>query len=161
VRREVQQLDPSLSVFNVRTLEDQVSDSLGPLRINVILLSIFGLLALVLASVGLYGVANYSVTQRTREIGVRMALGAQSSTVLRLVLARGLLLVAVGLTTGIVMAFVLSVLIPQDLLTNVGVRDPLTFATTSALLGGVALIASFIPAWRATRIDPLVALRTD
>jgi macrolide transport system ATP-binding/permease protein len=161
VRREVQQLDPSLSVFNVRTLEDQVSDSLGPLRINVILLSIFGLLALVLASVGLYGVANYSVTQRTREIGVRMALGAQSSTVLRLVLARGLLLVAVGLTTGIVVAFVLSVLIPQDLLTNVGVRDPLTFATTSALLGGVALIASFIPAWRATRIDPLVALRTD
>jgi putative ABC transport system permease protein len=161
VRREVQQLDPTLSVFNVRTLEDQVSDSLGPLRINVILLSIFGLLALVLASVGLYGVANYSVTQRTREIGVRMALGAQSSTVLRLVLARGLLLVAVGLVTGIVAAFVLSVLIPQDLLTSVGVRDPLTFAATSALLGGVALVASFIPAWRATRIDPLVALRTD
>ena len=123
--------------------------------------AVFGLLALVLASVGLYGVANYSVTQRTRESGVRMALGAQSSTVLRLVLARGLLLVAVGLATGIVVAFVSSVLIPQDLLTNVGVRDPLTFATTSALLGGVALIASFIPAWRATRIDPLVALRTD
>jgi putative ABC transport system permease protein len=150
-----------LSVFNVRTLEDQVSDSLGPLRINVILLSIFGLLALVLASVGLYGVANYSVTQRTREIGVRMALGARSSTVLLLVFARGLLLVAVGLVTGIVAAFVLSVLIPQDLLTSVGARDPLTFAATSALLGGVALVASFIPAWRATRIDPLVALRTD
>ena len=161
VRREVQQLDPTLSVFNVRTLEDQVSDSLGPLRINVILLSIFGLLALVLASVGLYGVANYSVAQRTREIGVRMALGAQSSTVLRLVLARGLLLVAVGLGAGIAVAFVLSVLIPPDLLTSVSVRDPLTFAATSALLGGVALIASFIPAWRATRIDPLVALRTD
>ena len=161
VRREVQQLDPTLSVFDIRTLEDQVTDSLGPLRINVILLSIFGLLALVLASVGLYGVASYSVTQRTREIGVRMALGAQSSTVLRLVLVRGLLLVAVGLATGIAVAFVLSVLIPADLLTNVGARDPLTFAATSALLGGVALIASFIPAWRATRIDPLVALRTD
>ena len=92
---------------------------------------------------------------------MRLALGAHSSTVLRLVLARGLLLVAVGLAIGIVVAFVSSVLIPQDLLTNVGVRDPLTFATTSALLGGVALIASFIPAWRATRIDPLVALRTD
>jgi ABC-type antimicrobial peptide transport system permease subunit len=90
-----------------------------------------------------------------------MALGAQSSTVLRLVLVRGLLLVAVGLATGIAVAFVLSVLIPADLLTNVGARDPLTFAATSALLGGVALIASFIPAWRATRIDPLVALRTD
>jgi predicted permease len=161
VRREVQQLDPTLSVFDIRTLEDQVSDSLGPLRINVILLSIFGLLALVLASVGLYGVASYSVTQRTREIGVRMALGAQSSTVLRLVLARGLLLVGIGLAAGIAVAFVLSVFIPADLLTNVGARDPLTFAATSALLGGVALIASFIPAWRATRIDPLVALRTD
>ena len=161
VRREVQQLDPTLSVFDIRTLEDQVSDSLGPLRINVILLSIFGLLALVLASVGLYGVASYSVTQRTREIGVRMALGAQSSTVLRLVLARGLLLVGIGLATGIAVAFVLSVVIPADLLTHVGARDPLTFAATSALLGGVALIASFIPAWRATRIDPLVALRTD
>jgi predicted permease len=161
VRREVQQLDPTLSVFDIRTLEDQVSDSLGPLRINVILLSIFGLLALVLASVGLYGVASYSVTQRTREIGVRMALGAQSSTVLRLVLVRGLFLVAVGLATGVAVAFVLSVLIPADLLTNIGARDPLTFAATSALLGGVALIASFIPAWRATRIDPLIALRTD
>jgi predicted permease len=161
VRREVQQLDPTLSVFDVRTLEDQVSDSLGPLRINVILLSIFGALALILASVGLYGVANYSVSQRTREIGVRMALGAQASSVLRLVLVRGLLLVVVGLAAGVVMAFLLSVAIPPDLLTGVSARDPLTFVTTSALLGGVALIASFIPAWRATRIDPLVALRTE
>ena len=90
-----------------------------------------------------------------------MALGAQSSSVLRLVLARGLLLVFIGLTSGVVLAFLLSVAIPPDLLTGVGARDPLTFMTTSALLGGVALIASFIPAWRATRIDPLVALRTD
>jgi predicted permease len=161
VRREVQQLDPTLSVFDIRTLADQVSDSLGPLRINVILLSIFGLLALVLASVGLYGVASYSVTQRTREIGVRMALGARSSSVLRLVLVGGLLLVGVGLAAGVAVAAALSVLIPADLLTNVSARDPLTFAATSALLGGVALVASFIPAWRATRIDPLVALRTD
>jgi ABC-type antimicrobial peptide transport system permease subunit len=90
-----------------------------------------------------------------------MALGAQSSSVLRLVLARGLLIVVIGLAVGAAVAFVLTVLIPPDLLTSVSVRDPLTFAATSTLLGGVALIASFIPAWRATRIDPLVALRTD
>jgi putative ABC transport system permease protein len=90
-----------------------------------------------------------------------MALGAQPSSVLRLVLAHGLLLVVIGLASGVAVAFVLTVLIPPDLLTSVSVRDPLTFAATSALLGGVALVASFIPAWRATRIDPLVALRTD
>ena len=161
VRREVQQLDPTLSVFNIRTLEDQVATALAPLRINVILLSTFGGLALLLASIGLYGVANYSVAQRTREIGVRMALGAQPASVLRLVLGHGLLLVGLGLTAGIAVAFALTWTIPPDLLPQVSARDPLTFALTSALLGGVALVASYIPAWRATRIDPLIALRTE
>jgi predicted permease len=161
VRREVQQLDPTLSVFDIRTLEDQVTTSLAPVRTNVIMLSAFGILALILASIGLYGVANYSVAQRTREIGVRMALGAQSGSVLRLVLGHGLILVAVGLALGLVAALALTAIIPPDLLPRVSVRDPLTFAATSALLGAVALVASSIPAWRATRIDPLIALRTD
>ena len=161
VRREVQQLDPTLSVFNIRTLADQVSQSLAPLQVNVILLTTFGALALLLASIGLYGVANYSVAQRTREIGVRMALGARPGAVLRLVLGQGLMLVAVGLATGLAVAFVLSQAIPANLLPNVSTRDPLTFVATSAVLGLVALIASCIPAWRATRIDPLIALRTE
>ena len=161
VRREVQQLDPTLSVFNIRTLEDQVAQSLAPLRVNVILLTTFGALALLLASVGLYGVANYSVTQRTREIGVRMALGAGAGSVLGLVLGRGLVLVAAGLALGLGVAYAMTWAIPATLLPNISPRDPWTFAATAALLATVALIASYIPAWRATRIDPLVALRTE
>ena len=161
VRREVQQLDPTLSVFNIRTLEDQVAQSLAPLRVNVILLTTFGALALLLASVGLYGVANYSVTQRTREIGVRMALGAGAGSVLGLVLGRGLVLVAAGLALGLGVAYAMTWAIPAALLPNISPRDPWTFAATAALLASVALIASYIPAWRATRIDPLVALRTE
>jgi predicted permease len=161
VRREVQQLDPTLSVFDIRTLEDQVATALAPVRTNVVMLSAFGALALLLASIGLYGVANYSVAQRTREIGVRMALGAQSGAVLRLVLGHGLLLVAIGLTLGIAAAYAMTWAIPEDLLPNVSARDPLTFAATSAILGTVAVVASYVPAWRATRIDPLVALRTE
>ncbi|HJU43158.1 MAG TPA: ABC transporter permease, partial [Vicinamibacterales bacterium] len=161
VRREVQQLDPTLSVFNIQTLEDQVAQSLAPLRANVILLTTFGALALLLASIGLYGVANYSVTQRTREIGVRMALGAQPSRVLRLVLGHGLLLVGLGLAIGLITALVLTAFVPQALLPTVSVRDPVTFIATSLVLGIVALVASYIPAHRATRIDPLIALRTE
>ncbi|MBA2305665.1 MAG: ABC transporter permease [Acidobacteria bacterium] len=161
VRRQVQEIDPTLSVFDIRTLETQVADSLAPLRINVIVLSTFGGLALLLASIGLYGVASYGVGQRTREIGVRMALGAQPSNVLRLVLGHGLLLVAIGLVAGVVLALGLSTIVPPDLLPNVGARDPWTFVATSALLATVAVIASYVPARRATRIDPLIALRTE
>jgi predicted permease len=161
VRREVQQIDPTLSVFNIQTLEDQVAQSLAPLRVNVIMLTTFGALALLLASIGLYGVANYSVTQRTREIGVRMALGAQPASVLRLVLGHGLVLVGLGLAIGVVAAFALTSFVPEELLLNVSARDPLTFVGTSLVLGLVALLASYIPAQRATRIDPLIALRTE
>jgi len=161
VRRSVQELDPTLSVFNVRTLEEQVAQSLQPARFNAILLTTFGGLALLLASIGLYGVANYSVSQRTREIGVRMALGARPSTVLRLVLGQGLLLVAIGLVVGFVVAWLLAARLPADLLGGVQPRDPLTFAATSLLLGAVAMLATYIPARRATRIDPLLALRTE
>jgi putative ABC transport system permease protein len=161
VRRQVQEIDPTIAVFNIRTLEEQVSLSLGPLRVNVIMLGIFGVLALVLASIGLYGVASYAVSQRTREIGVRMALGAKPSAVLRLVLGHGVLLVGCGLVAGLAIALALTWAVPAGLLPNVSVRDPLTFAGTSLLLATVALVASYIPARRATRIDPLLALRAD
>ena len=161
VRRSVQEIDPTLSVFNIRTLDEQVAQSLAPLRTNVIVLTAFGLLALLLASIGLYGVASYSVTQRTREIGVRMALGASRSSVLRLVLGQGLVLVAAGLVVGLIGALALASAIPTQLLPNVSPRDPLTFAGTATLLAVVAVVASYIPAQRATRIDPLIALRTE
>jgi predicted permease len=161
VRRQVQEIDPTLSVFNLRTLEDQAAEALAPLRINVIVLATFGGLALLLASIGLYGVANYSVAQRTREIGVRMALGARPSSVLRLVLRHSLMLVGVGLALGLVLAQGLATAVPQDLLPTVSARDPLTFAGTAVVLAAVALLASYIPARRATRIDPLIALRTE
>jgi predicted permease len=161
IRAAMREIDPTLSVFNVRTLEDQVSNSLAPLRTNVIVLLSFGALALLLASVGLYGVASYSVSQRTREIGVRMALGARRSTVLGLVLGRGLLLVAIGIAIGAIGALALSSLVPAGLLPTTSPRDPLTLAATSVLLAAVATIATYLPARRATRIDPLVALRAD
>ena len=161
VRAAMQEIDPTLSVFNVRTLEEQVARSLEPQRINVIVLVAFGGLALLLASIGLYGVASYSVSQRTREIGVRMALGAQRSSVLSLVLGRALVVVGVGIAIGLVSAIALASLVPPELLPRTSTRDPMTLAGTSLVLALVALVAVYIPALRATRIDPLVALRTE
>jgi predicted permease len=161
VRAAMRELDPTLSVFDVRTLEEQVSTSLAPLRINVIVLVAFGALALLLASIGLYGVASYSVAQRTREIGVRMALGAQRSSVLALVLGRALVVVGIGIVVGLVAAIALASLVPPALLSHTSSRDPATLAGTSVVLAIVALVAVYVPALRATRIDPLLALRTE
>ena len=160
VRASVHEIDPSISVFDVRTLEEQVSNSLQPLEMNVMMLAAFGALALLLASIGLYGVASYSVTQRTREIGVRMALGAPASGVLGLVLGHGMILVGAGLLIGLIAAYAAAGLM-RTLVVGVNTHDPLTFAVTAAGLGSIALLASYIPARRATRIDPLSALRTD
>jgi predicted permease len=160
VRATVHEIDPSLSLFAVRTLEEQVGQSLEPLKTNVMMLAVFGGLALLLASIGLYGVASYSVSQRTREIGVRMALGARPSNVLGLVLGQGLILVGAGLAVGLILAYATAGLM-KTLVVGVNTRDPLTFAATAGGLGAVALIASYLPARRATRIDPLMALRTD
>ena len=161
VRGSILEIDPTLSVFNIRTLEEQVSESLAPLRTNVVVMTAFGALALLLAAVGLYGVANYSVNQRTREIGVRMALGARRGTVLRLVLGHGLLLVALGVALGLFAAAMLAPLVPADIAPNVSLRDPAIFAGTAMILATIALVASAIPAYRATRIDPLRALRAE
>ena len=160
VRASLHEIDPSVSVFNVRTLEEQVGRSLQPLKMNVMMLAVFGALALLLASIGLYGVASYSVTRRTREIGVRMALGASPSSVLGLVLGHGMILVGAGLLIGLVAAYAAAGLM-RTLVVGVNTHDPLTFAVTAAGLGSIALLASYIPARRATRIDPLIALRTD
>ena len=160
VRTATRELDPSLSVFNVRTLAEQVSNSLQPLTMNVLMLTVFGALALLLASIGLYGVASYAVAQRTREIGVRMALGAQPSSVVGLVLGQGMILVGIGLAIGLIAAYSAAGLM-SSLIQMVNPHDPLTFAVTAVGLGAVALLASYIPARRATRIDPLIALRTD
>jgi ABC-type antimicrobial peptide transport system permease subunit len=127
---------------------------------NVVLLGVFGVLAPLLASIGLYGVTNYSVSQRTREIGVRMALGADPRSVLALVLGHGMLLVGLGLALGLAVALAGAGSL-SALVIGVNPRDPLTLGGTAAVLGVVALIANYVPARRATRIDPLIALRTD
>jgi predicted permease len=160
VRDAVRQLDPTLTLFDVRTLEEQVGQSLQPQRMNVFLLTIFGTLALLLAAIGLYGVASYAVSQRTREIGVRMALGARPSSVLRLVLGNGMLLVAIGLGAGLIVSFFIASAM-QALVVGIDPHDPVTFVMTPAALAGIALFASYLPARRATKIDPLIALRTD
>ncbi|MGE5815541.1 MAG: FtsX-like permease family protein, partial [Acidobacteriota bacterium] len=154
----INQLDPRLSILRVRTLGEQVDLLLGPNRVIVILLAVFAVLALLLAAIGLYGVASYSVTQRTREIGIRMALGATRTTVLRLVLLQGVGLVVVGVLVGLALAALLAQSI-RGLLVGVQPTDPLTFVITAAVLVAIAVLASYIPARRAMRIDPLVALR--
>jgi predicted permease len=157
-RAVINQLDPRLSILRVRTLGEQVDLLLGPNRVIVILLSVFGVLALLLAAIGLYGVASYSVTQRTREIGIRMALGATRTTVMRLVLLQGVALVVVGVVVGLGLAAILAQSV-RGLLVGVQPTDPLTFLMTAVVLVGIAVLASYVPARRAMQIDPLVALR--
>jgi ABC-type antimicrobial peptide transport system permease subunit len=160
VRGIVRQMDPRLTLLDVDTLRGQVDQALAPQRVLVTLLGVFGGLALALASIGLYGVASYSVTQRTREIGIRMALGASRQSVMGLVLVQALALVAVGAVVGSVLAVVLSQFI-GGLLVGIQPADPLTFAVTALVLVAVAALASYFPARRATRVDPLLALRYE
>ncbi len=160
VRREVQALDPNLPLVAVSTISEVLGQALYGPRMGATLLAIFGLLALVLASVGIYGVLAYSVSQRTHEIGLRMALGAQTGDVLKLVLKQGMVLVMAGVGMGLVASLALTHLISQ-LLFGVTAVDPITFAGTALLLAGVALLASYIPARRATKVDPMIALRHE
>jgi putative ABC transport system permease protein len=160
VRQTIAGMDSKLPVFNVRTMQQVIVDSSTDTRFEAQLLGIFAGLALLLAAVGIYGVMSYLVAQRTQELGIRMALGAQPLDVLRLVLERGVVLTIAGLAIGLVAAFAITRLLSK-LLFGVSATDPLTFLGVAVLLGAVALAACYIPARRATRIDPLVALRYD
>jgi len=160
VRTQVQQLDKNLAFTNGQTVQQILGQGLWAARMGAALLGLFGALALILASIGIYGVLAYSVAQRTSEIGLRMALGAQPHQVMRLVLKQGMLLALVGAIVGVVVALPVARL-ASGLLYGVSASDPLTYAGITLLLMGVALLACYLPARRATRIDPLVALRVD
>ena len=159
VRREVQLIDPDQPVFTVQTLDQMLAQATWPYRVFGSLFAIFALIALVLSAVGLYAVMAYSVTQRTNEIGVRMALGADRRRVSWLVMRRGLLQLSIGLTLGVGGALALSSVLTDLLAASVRPRDPLTFVSITVLLSVVAVAACLIPARRASRVDPLVALR--
>jgi predicted permease len=157
---EVRALDPNLALSEMSTLEEQVNRSTSHELVAVTLVSLFGGLALLLATIGLYGVMSYTVSQSTRELGLRMALGAGTSNVLRLVLSRGLLLTTTGIVIGIALALLLTRLL-ANLLYQVSPRDPLAFAAAFSLMILASAAACFLPAWRATRTDPIRALRAE
>jgi len=159
-REQIQALDSGLPIFGVQTMEKIWSDSLGPQRLNLILLGIFAAIAMVLAAVGIYGVISYSVTQRTHEMGIRMALGASAGDVVGLVLKNGMTFALIGVAIGAGVALLVTRLM-AGLLFGVSSRDPLTFATISGLLILVAVFATYLPARRATRVDPIDALRYE
>ncbi len=160
IRERVREIDPTLPVLQMVPLEHHIGDALLPQRIGAILTSFFGLLGLLLAGVGVYGVMAYMVSQRTREIGVRMALGARSASVLRLVMARGMLLAVAGIVLGLAAAAAATRLI-SGLLYGISATDPVAFAGVTLLLLGIAAIAIYLPARRAARVDPMVALRIE
>jgi putative ABC transport system permease protein len=160
VRREVAALDPEQAVMSVMTMEQRVSTSLARPRFNALLLNLLSALAAALAAVGVYGVISYSVAQRTREIGVRLALGAKRSDVLRLVIRQGMALASAGVAIGLAASLALTRLM-EGLLYGVSATDLLTFAGASLLLGAVAVAACWLPARRATRVDQMVALREE
>jgi putative ABC transport system permease protein len=160
LRGELQSLDPKMPVFDVKTMKEHMRLSLFPARIAAALMGGFGVLALILTAIGIYGVTSYSVAQRTREIGIRMALGADRAGVARMVVGQGMKLAAMGCVIGLVFATMLTRLM-SGLLFGVSPTDPVTYAIIPAILAGVALGACLVPARRATIVDPIVGLRRD
>src|SRR5437667_2272773 len=157
IQREIQAIDPALPLANVRTFENVIGDLVAPRRLSVVLLGVFAGVAVLLAGVGIYGVMSFLVVQRTHEIGVRMALGAQRSDVLKLVLVRSLKLISAGTIIGLIVAL-MSTHTLRALLYSVSAFDAATFALVTILLGAIALVASYLPAMRASKADPMIAL---
>jgi putative ABC transport system permease protein len=160
LKREIQKVDRQQPVFNIRSMEQVFSTTIAPQNFNTLLMGVFAAIALVLASVGIYGVMSYSVQQRTHEIGIRIALGARKDDVVRLVVEEGMLLALVGVAIGLAASLALTRVL-SSLLFGVTARDPIVFAGVSMLLVAVALLACYIPARRATKVDPMVALRHE
>jgi putative ABC transport system permease protein len=160
VRNAVAAIDPEQPVFDISTMDERLAASVAPRRFNLVLLASFALLAMLLAGVGIYGVVSYSVSQRTHEVGIRMALGAQRRDVLKLIVAQGMVLLLMGIGVGLIGAFLLTRFLAA-LLYGVRPTDSATFAAVSLLLAAVAIVACCIPARRATRVDPVVALRYE
>ena len=160
IRHEVAQIDPTLPIAGVRPMTDVVGGAIAAPRFTGWLLGVFAVSALTLAAVGIYGVLSYLVSQRTREIGIRVAIGAGPVEIVRLVLARGLGLALVGVGIGLIVALAAS-RVMGSLLYEIQPRDPATFIGVPVVLTTVALVASLLPALRAMRVDPIVALRTE
>jgi putative ABC transport system permease protein len=160
IEQQLQAIDPSIGIDHIRTMEQVRSAAVAMRQFNMTLLSVFAALALVLAAIGIYGVIAYAVTQRTHEIGVRIALGAERSDVMRLLLAQGMFLAGFGIGMGIAGSLVLTRLL-ESYLYRVQPIDPVALGSTALLLGAVAMLASYIPARRATRVDPMVTLRCE
>jgi putative ABC transport system permease protein len=156
----VKSVDPDQPIYNIRTMHEIRAESVASERLNLTLLSIFAGIALVLAIVGIYGVMSYTVTQRTHEIGIRMAIGAQPRDVFRMVIGQGMTLALIGVGIGLIGAFALTRLM-ASMLFDIAPTDPVTFAVIAVLLTTVALLACFIPGRRATKVDPVISLRYE
>ena len=153
-------MDPEVPMADIRLMDDYIAEAAAQTQFTLTLISVFAAMALVLASIGLYGVISYSVRQRTREIGVRMAFGADEKSIVRLVVRRGMALGLAGVGVGIVVAFVLTRTV-SSLLYGVSAIDPVTFLAIPLVLVAVTAVASYVPARRATRVNPVEALRDE
>jgi ABC-type antimicrobial peptide transport system permease subunit len=160
IRQQIRALDPNLPVADVRTMSDVVGATLSTPRFTGVLLGTFAVLALILSAIGIYGVLSYVVSRRTREIGIRVAIGAQRAQVLRLILRSGLSLALAGVVIGIVVAAAASQLM-RGMLHDVQPMDPFAFLAAIVLLSSIAALASLVPAWRASRVDPVVVLKGE
>jgi predicted permease len=160
VQKQVRTLDPEIAVYDVRPMREYVSDAMAQTRYSLIMIGALGAAALLLAAIGLYGVISFSVSQRTNEIGIRVALGCRQSDILKLVVGEGMILAAIGVAIGLIGAFALTQLM-SGVLYGVRAADPATYISIAGVLVAVSLLATFIPARRATKIDPMTALRYE